>query len=44
MKQMIVRALFTVGSLALAQMGPRRLMDPVAKKGPNPERNDDNVK
>ena len=44
MKHLIATALFTVGSLALSQMGPRRLMDPAAKKGPDAERNNDNVK
>ena len=38
MKHLITTALFTVGSLALSQMGPRRLMDPAAKKGPDAEK------
>ena len=44
MKQFIGYALCTIGALALSQMGPRRLMDPVARMAPNPNRNDDEVK
>ena len=44
MKHLISFALFTVGSLALGQFGPRRLMDPMAKKSPKLEDRNDNVK
>ena len=43
MKHLIRFALFTVGTLALSQMGPRRLMDPVARSTPKTDRNDDSI-
>ena len=44
MKHLVSFALFTVGSLALGQFGPRRLMDPAAKRAPKLEDRNDNVK